>query len=313
MLISICVPLHNEAEGIQIFYESLLKVLKRMNKKFEIVFVDDGSGDDTVKNLKKVIKKDAKIKTRLLVLSRNFGKENALFAAVEKASGDAVIMLDGDGQHPVALIPDFIKKWEDSDANIVIGLRTENKSAGFLKNFGSKVYTKLVVGNIENGARFTDYCLIEKAVKEEFLRFGEHSRNNRQIISALGFQREFIEFKALPREAGEASYSGIKLMKLFFNSLITNTVRPLYLSLFLGIFTSAVSFVLGLFVLIEQFAMADPLQMKFSGVACLSIMLIFLVGIVFIFIGILSVYLSSIHHDTLNRPLYIVDKSKSII
>jgi dolichol-phosphate mannosyltransferase len=310
-------PVYNEQAGIVFFYKELLENLKKINYNFEIIFIDDGSNDETVTKLKNNLIKLPKIKTKIVALSRNFGKENALMAGVAQAKGDLTIMLDSDGQHPITKIADFIDKWQNTQANIIIGLRTANKTNSPFRKLGSYIYNKLInqtnnisrTGNVSQ----TDFLLMDNFAKQAFLQYKEHNRNNRQIISNLGFNKAFVEFSALPRKHGQASYSSIKLILLFFNSLVTKTVKPLYLSLFLGSIISGLSFLLGCFILIEQFILSDPIQMKFSGVACLSILLLFLVGVIITFIGIISIYLSTILKNSLNRPLFLIDEKNSLL
>jgi dolichol-phosphate mannosyltransferase len=311
-LLSVVIPLYNESESLLPFNKSLVGTLQKAGQhNYEVIYCDDGSTDDTAELVNSLCVDDARIK--LLELTRNFGKENTLSAGIAEASGRAIIMIDGDGQHPVELIPEFIKAWENG-SQVVIGVRTDNQGEGWFKRIGSRVFhrlfnmiseDKLIVGS-------TDFRLIDQSVRREFLNLKETDRITRGLIDWLGFRRSYIPFKAAPRQKGSPSYDKRSLMRLATHSFVSLTPGPLYLFGYLGIFITTVALILGSSVFVEQIVMGDPLHWKFTGTAMLSILILFLVGLVLLSQGILSLYVSHIHSQSKQRPLYIVDRKRSV-
>lgn len=311
LFLSVVVPVYNEGSGLEAFHNSLVGVLKKSPiKSYEIIYCDDGSTDDTAQLVKRWNVADSKVK--LIKFSRNFGKENALSAGIAAARGEAVIMLDGDSQHPVELIPKFIGAWEDG-AQVVVGVRSGNSSEGWFKQAGSQlfytIFNKLTNQKLLPGS--TDFRLIGKPVREAFLTLQETDRITRGLIDWLGFKRKFIYFEPKPRAKGSPGYSRMKLMQLAANSFVSLTPKPLYLFGYLGIFITSGALALGISVLIEQLLLGDPWHWKFTGTAMLGILILFLVGIVLMSQGILSLYISHIHNQSKRRPLYVIDYEAS--
>lgn len=311
--LSIVIPVYNEASGLEEFHKELTSVLGNIKgHQSEVIYVDDGSTDDTVKIVSRWNQDDKDVK--LISLSRNFGKESALTAGIAQASGRAVIMLDGDGQHPVDLIPRFIEEWEKG-AQVVIGVRASNSKEGWFKKLGSwffyKSFNKLTGPGQKLLPGSTDFRLIDRQVQKAYLTLNETERIARGLIDWLGFRREYIYFKANARSHGSASYSSGKLVNLAVNSFTSLSVKPLYIFGYTGIFITIASFLLGLAVIIEQLILNDPLNWKFTGTAMLGILIIFLVGLVLMSQGILSLYISTLHSQTKQRPLYIIDYEAS--
>lgn len=309
--ISVVVPLFNESAGIESFHKSLIKILEQtMEISYEVIYCDDGSSDNTDTIVLSCCRIDPRIK--FIKLSRNFGKENALSAGLAQATGDAVLMIDGDGQHPVELIPQFIEAWQ-AGAQVVVGL-TGNKQNGTLKRLESKLFYKLF--NIITGQKLqpgsTDFRLIDQAVRQEFMRLHESGRITRGLIDWLGFKRQYVYFNTKPRLTGTAGYSHRKLLGLAANSFVSLSPAPLFLFGYLGVLIAIASFILGAAVFIEQLVLPDPWNWNFTGTAMLGILIIFLVGVVLMSQGILSLYISHIHTQSKQRPLYIIDYSQSV-
>ena len=311
-LYSFVVPIYNEEDGLSRFHNALSEVLKNdLKDDYEVIYCDDGSTDKSTSLVAEFCADNHKVK--LLSLSRNFGKESALAAGIAAARGDAVIMLDGDGQHPVELIPKFISAWLKG-SEVVIGVRVGNYNQGYIKKSGSRwfyrLFNKLTNQKLIPGS--TDFRLIDKAVKNEFLKLEENDRITRGLIDWLGFKREYISFEAGSRSSGAPGYSYKKLATLAANSFVSLTLTPLYIFGYLGVFITSSSFLLGLAVLVEQLLLNDPLNWHFTGTAMLGILTLFLVGIILLSQGILSLYISHIHTQSKRRPLYIIDHKKSV-
>lgn len=311
-LISIVVPIHNEESGLLKFHKSLINVLEQVvENDYEIIYCDDGSTDNTAKLVSEWNHNDPNIK--LISFSRNFGKENALTAGIAASNSKAIITIDGDGQHPVELIPKFIETWR-TGTQVVIGLRTGNSGASWMKNTGSQLFHKIF--NIITGQKLimgtTDFRLIDASVQEAFLNLKETDRITRGLIDWLGFKRSYIKFNAKHRESGSPSYGFNKLIGLAVNSVASLTPKPLYMFGYLGVFITLMSLLLGISVFIEQLLLGDPLGWKFTGTAMLGILLLFMTGIILMSQGILSLYISHIHNQSKGRPLYVIDYKKSV-
>ncbi len=308
--LSVVVPLFNEAAGLANFHASLTQASRGITDNYEIIYCDDGSDDNTSVLVRKWHQDNPAVK--LIRLSRNFGKENALAAGIAAACGKAIIMIDGDGQHPPELIPRFVEAWEQG-AKVVIGVRTSNNDEGWFKRLGSslfyKFFNKLTDQKLIPGS--TDYRLIDRVVQQEFLKLNETDRITRGLIDWLGFRRHYIDFTASARVHGDAGYSSRKLISLAANSFVSLTSVPLFLFGYLGLFITTAALALGVTVFVEQLLLGDPLGWDFTGTAMLSIMLVLLVGIVLLSQGVLALYIAHIHNQSKQRPLYVIDYLES--
>lgn len=310
-LVSVVVPVYNEGSGLRDFHATLTAVLDRaVQGGYEILYCNDGSTDGTFDILQELAAGHGT--TRVISLSRNFGKETATTAGIHEARGRAIIMLDADGQHPVELIPQFIERWQ-AGSKVVVGIRTANAHEGAVKRYGSKLFYWIF--NRFTGMRLvpglSDFQLIDAAVQREFRRLSEHNRITRGLIDWLGFPREYIPFRAKPRASGQASYSFKKLLKLAVDSIISLSISPLYITAYIGVVVLPVSVLLVVFML-GNFVLGDPAGLHATGGAYLSVLLLFLVGILLVSQGIIGLYLSHIHTETQNRPLYVIDNERSV-
>jgi len=310
-LISIVIPIYNEEGNISLMYTTLTSVLKKIDYRREIIFINDGSTDESQKILHTISQKDATVK--YLEFSRNFGKEAATSAGLYYAKGNATIMIDADLQHPIELIPDFIKKWEQG-AEIVIGIRNKNKGERMIEKIGSHFFYKIMnaIGETKVISKATDFRLIDKKVIEEFNKFTERQRLTRGILDWIGFTKDYVYFDANMRNTGKANYSISKKFKLATSSFIANSLIPLKLAGYLGLIITFFSSILGIFIFIEQYILADPWNMNFSGTAILAVLTLFLVGIILMCLGIIALYIANIQTEVMNRPLYVVKTKKNI-
>ena len=309
--LSIITPVHNEAEGIKEFIvNSLLPILEKINYDYELIIVNDGSTDNTLKIIQSIATKNSKIK--IISLSRNFGKEPALSAGLYYATGDAAITIDSDGQQPPKLIPDFIKKWEEG-GEIITGVRSQYSKHGIIQKLGSKLFYWLLrlMGNKSTVPGSTDFRLIDRTVIDEFNKLSEHNRITRGLIDWLGFKQVYIEYVYGVRTAGKPSYNLHKLFKLAIDSFVSMSTTPLVVFGYLGIFISIGSIILGLFCIINQYILGDPLHLYWNGSVQLAIFITFLVGLLMISQSITAMYISRIYSEAQGRPLYIVDKKES--
>lgn len=309
--LSIVVPAFNEADGILQFYKQLRKVVKDVAiADTEIIFVDDGSTDKTLRILQDIEAKDPRV--QVMALTRNFGKEACLSAGIHHASKDIIATLDADGQHPPQLIAQFISELHNG-FDMVIGLRTDNADEKSVKKFGNMLYYRLLksIGISHLQPKVTDFRVFTKDVAIAFNNFAERRRITRGLLDWMGFRTSYIEFEAPERIAGTATYDFKKLTYLAADSVLSNSRKPLALSLLLGGFITAISLFGVLFFLIQDFLLGDPLNLNITGSAFLILLALFMIGLIFISQGIVSVYLARIYEEVQDRPLYIVDSSKS--
>lgn len=312
IVLSVVIPVYNEAAGISRFYKDMLMpAVEKLQVTHEIIFVNDGSKDDTLQKLHQIAASNPNV--RVINLSRNCGKETATTAGIHQAIGAATVMLDADGQHPPSMIGGFLGQWNNGK-QVVIGVRQSNQKEGFVKKYGSKLFYK--ISNNFAGTKLTpgatDFSLIDEEVRSEFTKLTEHQRITRGLIDWMGYDKVYMPFHANERLAGEATYSFSKLFDLAINSFVSMSSRPLRIPLFIGIFTMGISATVTMFSIIEM-GIGDPLGFNIRGTAFLVLFMLFLIGIILFAQGILALYLAHIHAETQNRPLYIINKKGSIL
>lgn len=311
MKISFVIPVYNEEKGFSQFYEKmLLPELKKLNYDYELILVNDGSTDKSLQIIQKISEKDDHVK--VLCFSRNFGKEVALTAGIREAAGDAVLTMDADGQQPPKLIHEFIKKWEEG-GEIIIGVRGRYEKHGLIAKIGSKMFYKILgmMGVKDTVPGSTDFRIIDRCVADEYNRLTEHGRITRGLMDWMGFKKVYIDYIYGNRLAGKPSYNFKKLFQLAIDSFVSLSSAPLIIFGWIGAFITVASLILGIFVIIEEFIMGDPMQLKWTGTTCLSIFITFLIGLVLISQSIIALYISHIHAEAQGRPLYIIDHKNS--
>lgn len=303
--ISIISPVYNEESNIPIFYDQVKMVILSLLGKydFEIIFVDDGSTDKTLEIIKALAGSDLCVK--YIEFSRNFGKEMAITAGLHLAKGDGAILIDVDMQHPIEKIPEFIVSWEQGN-EVVVGIRNSSKSDTLMKVLGSKLFYKIMsqISETEIIPNSTDFRLLDRKVIDAFNQCTERTRITRGLIAWLGFKRSLIEFEANDRASGQASYSTFKLIKLALSSFVSMSLFPLKLAGYLGIFITLVSGLLGLLMFIEKVVFNDPWH--FTWLAVMVIAILFLVGIILSCLGLIALYIGSIHGEVSNRPMFVI-------
>lgn len=315
-LLSIVIPAYNEEKNIPLIIRQIVPILESLNKKtafewqkyeydYEIIFINDGSKDNTWCNILELSKQNSKIKW--INFSRNFGKEIALSAWLEYTNWDAVITLDADWQHPVIRIPDFLQKWENG-YDIVYNIRPKTKWSSLFKTITSKMFY-IIYNNLSNlklETWVTDYRLLDKKVVKTFLGFKEKNRIYRWIIDYMWFKKIALTFDALERMEWEASYSLSKLIKLAIDSVTSFSIKPL--NSLLTIWWIMILFGLLWYVL---------LIMHFFGISIIEnsientiiISNVFFFWIIMCWLWLVGIYIWNIHEEVKQRPLFIVDES----
>jgi glycosyltransferase involved in cell wall biosynthesis len=309
-LISIIVPVYNEADNLPLLYREIAKHSDDLPYQFEMLFVDDGSRDDSAKVLRRVARKDRRV--RLIRFSRNFGKEAAVTAGLHAARGNAALIMDADLQMPPSIMKQFIEKWERG-AEVVVGV-FKSRNLSLVKRAGAKLFYKIMqrIAHTKITPNATDYRLLDRKVINVFNQFTERNRITRGLIDWLGFDREYIYFEQQPRKFGTPSYTFRKLVTLAMNSFTAYSLLPLRLAGYIGAAILAVSIPGGLFLYLERYAFNDYLHLGTNGTTMLGVMTVFMVGLVLTCLGLMSLYIAHIHAEVTNRPLYVVRPEERI-
>lgn len=304
-LISIVIPVYNEEKNVPLIADVIEKVFADLAYEYEIIFVNDGSRDNSFLEIYNLAQRNPHVKG--LDFSRNFGKEPATSAGCHAARGDAVVTMDADLQHPPVVIKEFLRLWEEGN-EVVYTVRKENKGASFMKKATSRLYYWIFnkVSELTVEPRSTDYRLMDKKVIEVFRKFPERERMFRGMIDWMGYKRAKVEFVAEERANGEAQYSYRKLFRLALNSFTSFSLWPLRLAGYLGITITFLSGLLLTVMLVTRWFF-DPTM--FTPLAILATTNMFLIGIVLISLGFIALYIARIHNEVINRPLYIVRDS----
>jgi dolichol-phosphate mannosyltransferase len=309
--ISIITPVYNEGSNVLLAYEALKEVFAPLkNYQYEFVFVEDGSRDNSFEYMEELAKKDPNVKA--IQFSRNFGKEIAVTAGINKCTGDACILFDCDLQYPVEVIPQFIKEWEEGN-EVVIGIRDKKKEKSLISKYGSKGYNKIMkkISDIEIIEGAIDFRLLDRKVINEFNKMSETNRITRGLIDWLGFKRAYLPYVEKERVAGEATISLKKRIKLALNSFISHSYFPLKLAGYLGILITLLSLAVSLFILVQNYILGDPLKLGISGAALLAVMNLFMTGIMLMSLGLIALYIANIHEEVNDRPIYVVRQEKN--
>lgn len=307
-LVSLVIPVYNEEKNIPLIYGEIVKIFSSVHYNYEVIFVNDGSTDNSFLEIMKISEENEKV--RGIDFSRNFGKEAATSAGCHVAAGDAVITMDADLQHPTELIPTLIKKWE-AGAEVVYTVRMKSEGATLMKRLTSAVYYWLFnkVSEVRTEPRSTDFRLMDKKVIDVFRNFPERARMFRGMIDWMGYRRVKVEFQAQGRRHGKAVYSYRKLFRLAMNSFTSFSLLPLKIAGYLGVIITVLSGLLLFFMLITLYVFDLRL---FSSLAVLATSNTFLIGIVLISLGFIATYIARIHDEVINRPLYIVREKINI-
>lgn len=302
--IAIVVPVYREAKNLALLYERLEAVTGQLPQyEWEYILVNDGSPDNSLEILHNLARRDQKFK--VLDLSRNFGKEIALTAGAHEAEdADAVICMDADLQHPPELIPSLLHEWEKG-AEIVATIRVSIAKQPFLRRMGSHAYYWLMskISGLQMVSQTTDFRLYDKKVIAAFKHATERERMFRGIMDWLGFSKVYVEFKADARNDGQVGYSYLKLWHLAINSITSFSLWPLRLTGYLGVLISGASGLLLVWMLVNYLISS---MWSYTPLAMVVVANTFLIGIVLMAIGLVALYIGTIHTEVINRPLYIV-------
>ena len=302
-LLSIVVPCFNEDESVEIFLEEIQKTLKDYN--FEVIYVNDGSSDNTLKYIKELASKNSNVK--YISFSRNFGKESAIFAGLKYASGDYICLMDADLQHPPKLIPEMLEAVLDEGYDVAAARRVSRKGEPKIKSFFSHRFYKVFnrISNIDMVEGATDYRIMTRQVVDSVLKLQEYNRFSKGLFQWVGFDTKWIEYENIERIAGESTWSFWGLIKYSIEGLVAFTTLPLSISTFLGTVFSIIAFIYMLFIIIRYLIYSEAVP----GYPTLICSLLLLGGIQLLSIGVLGKYLEKTYFEAKSRPIFIVKES----
>ena len=306
--ISVIVSCYNEEESLPLFYKEMERVRKEdfQDVEFEYIFVNDGSKDNTLKEIKNLRENDSKV--RYISFSRNFGKEAAMFAGLEAAEGDYVTFMDADLQDPPSLLRqmyDYIK----NDGYDCIGTRrVTRKGEPPIRSFFARIFYKLInkMSKVEmvDGAR--DYRLMTRQMVDAILQLKEYNRYSKGLFSFVGFNTKWIEYENIERVAGETKWSFWKLFKYAIEGITAFSTTPLIISSVIGLLFGLISFLLIIFIIIRTLIYGDPT----SGWPSMVCIIFFVSGVQLFSLGIIGQYLSKTYLEVKHRPIYIVKETE---
>ncbi len=297
-MISVVTPVYNEEENVAFFHSEVTKVMETLNDEYEIIYVDDGSRDNTPVLLHQLASRDPHV--HAISFARNFGHQVALTCGLDHAKGDAVITMDGDMQHPPALIPLLVEKWKEG-YDVVQTVRTSTEDAGLIKKITSAGYYAIInaISDTHITPGGSDFRLMDRAVADTFLQFREHSRFIRGIVGGIGYRQTSIAFTAPKRHAGVSKFSMRKMLHFAMDGILTNSTLPLRMSFYIGAFSGIAGILLIFHVLY-----CNLTGQTVPGWSTITILLSFFGSLQLVGIGIMGEYIGRIFEEAKGRPLY---------
>lgn len=304
-LLSVIVPCYNEEENVPYFYEELMKqeaVLQKRGIELELIYVDDGSKDRTVEEIRKLHEKDKRV--HMVSFSRNFGKEAGIYAGLSKAAGDYVVMMDADLQDPPSLLPEMLHYLEEEDYDSVATRRVTRKGEPVIRSFFARRFYALMKRisqtEIVDGAR--DYRLMKRCVVDAILSMPEYNRFTKGIFGWVGFRTKWLEYENIERTKGETKWNFWKLFLYSLDGILAFSTMPLAFVSVIGLIFCLLAFILILFTIVRTVIFGDPT----SGWPSLVCIISLVSGVQLLCLGIVGQYLSKMYMEVKNRPIYLV-------
>lgn len=302
-LITVLIPVFNEEEVLQMCFERVAGVMESLKHPYEILFVNDGSSDNSWDTIKKLKQKHSNISA--INLSRNFGKEHAMTAGLQYSKGEAVVIIDADLQDPPELIPQFVEKWKEGFDN-VYGRREIREGETWIKKSTASVFYKILhkLSKVEVPKDTGDFRLLSNRAVESLLDLKEQHRFMKGLFAWVGYPAYEIKYNRDPRAAGTTSFNYWKLWNFALEGITSFTSAPLKIATYMGLLTSLLAFVYGLFIIFKTLIYGDPV----SGYPSLMTVILFMGGVQLLFIGVLGEYLGRVFEEVKRRPLYIIQE-----
>ncbi len=302
--ISIVIPVYNEAGNLKIILHAIKKVFESLPYDFSIIFVNDGSQDETLNIIKKLSEENNEV--GYISFSRNFGHQNALKAGFDSSNADAVISMDGDMQHPPTVIPELINLWENGN-DIVYTIRKDHKELPMLKRTTSNLFYKIMnqLSSIELERGTADFRLLDKKVVNVLRDIKEYDLFWRGMVKWLGFKQISIEYSPAERASGKSKYTIKKMLELALRGITSFSTKPLSIAIYIGFLSSLISILYIPYALVSYFY-----GHVISGWASIIVTIAFFGGLQLMILGIIGIYLGKLFMQSKNRPHYIVNESK---
>lgn len=310
-LISVVVPCYNEQEVLPLFYTEITKVMAQIKDKhpdtdYELLFINDGSKDETLKGLRELAVRDNRV--RYISFSRNFGKEAGMYAGLQNAKGDYVVVMDADLQHPPAFIPQMYEYVLSGEYDCATTRRVSREGESKIRSWFSrkfyKVMNKISQTEIVDGAQ--DFRFMTRQMVDAILSMHEYNRFSKGIFSWVGFRTKYMPYENIERAAGNTTWSFKSLFKYSLEGIFAFSTAPLAISSFLGILSCIIAFIMILVLVIKWLAFGDPVQ-GYTTTICVLLMV---GGLQLFCIGILGQYLSKTYLESKNRPIYIIHETE---
>ena len=304
--ITIAVPCYNEEEALTPFFAEVTRVAGEMPYvEFEFLFINDGSRDKTIEKIRHLAAQDERVK--YISFSRNFGKEAGIFAGLENATGDYVVIMDADLQDPPALLPEMYRAVKEEGYDCVGSRRVTRKGEPPIRSFFARMFYKIINkmsdAEIVDGAR--DFQMMSRPVVDAILSMGEYNRFSKGIFGWIGFHKKWLEYENIERVAGETKWSFWKLFLYAIQGIVAFSTTPLVLSSVFGLLCCALAFIMIIVIIVRTLVFGDPTQ----GWPSLVCIILLLSGIQMLGIGIVGQYLAKTYLETKNRPIYLVRES----
>ncbi|HBR03379.1 MAG TPA: glycosyltransferase [Ruminiclostridium sp.] len=305
---SVIVPMYNEEAVLHETYRRLSNVMEGFGEGYEIIFINDGSRDKTREIISELCGSDPHVK--LIDFARNFGHQVAITAGMDYASGECMVIIDGDLQDPPELIPDMVKIWR-SGFDVVYGKRKSRQGETFFKKFTAKAFYRILahMTDVNIPVDTGDFRLIDRKVCEALKQLPERSRYVRGLMSWVGFKQTAIEFERNERFAGETKYPLKKMLKLATDGIMSFSYKPLKLATWLGTIISLLSFIYLIAVLIQKLFFPGSAGAGWTSLIAVSL---FLNGITLLILGIIGEYIGRIYDEAKGRPLYVIKELKNM-
>ncbi len=302
-MLSVVVPIHNEQESLGPLEERLSQVLDSLGEPAEVILVDDGSTDQTPVLMALLAGRDPRYK--ILTLSRNFGHQIAITAGLDRAAGEAIVIMDGDLQDPPEVIPELVARWRE-EYDVVYAVRRRREGEPFFRRLRAALFYRLfrVVTDLDAPVDVGDFRLIDRRVLTVLNGMRERHRYLRGMVSWVGFRQTGVEYVREERYGGESKYPFAKLLQLGLNGVISFSNAPLELALRVGLVVSALSLATGVAAIVIKIVGLFPIP----GTATIVVLIAFLGGMQLLILGILGTYLGRIYDEVKARPLYLVDR-----
>ena len=305
--ISLVIPCFNEEESIPLFYEETNKVSKKMKDvSFEMIFVNDGSKDKTLEILRDLSKKDKRV--RYVSFSRNFGKEAAMYAGLEKTTGDYVAIMDADMQDPPEKLIEMYEIITNEDYDCVALYTKSHKGYNFIRKGLTNIWYKLIdkISDSKQVAGARDFRLMTRQMVDSILDMKEYNRYTKGIFGFIGFNTKWLEYEAPERQAGTTKFSLRKLIKYALEGVVAFSTTPLILAAYVGLLFCLIAFLAIIFIIVKTLIWGDPT----SGWPSMACIIIFVSGVQLFFLGVIGIYLSEIYLEVKKRPVYIIKETE---